>query len=337
MNITALEYGIILTKSGEVQNPINLDAFLAVAKLLCSFVGIPLNVLIAIVIIRQRHLRNKPRNVFLLGIILSNLSASLPVTIELAYWIVPTESMCQAYNAVVGLPYSVLLLNMLLALADKYVAIKFPLWHRKKVTVRLVVGALLLSLVLVTFILKFVFIFRLAPIRCEILFVHVKVMGLTTVILFVSCIIANFIVYRQTRALLQQTRTLSGHEPRNNQEAIIENNVMEEHVELSTFQIPNVNPSSNMAIHVDGENQRKLETEATRTLLAGVTSLFVFACPPMIFFFSVFTCRLINNDVECSSLTWLSPYFKIMGLSHTVYIPLIWLVRDEELRLALKW
>ena len=336
MNITH-QYGILLTKSGEVQNPIILDSFI-VAKLLCSFVGIPLNVLITIAIIRQRDLRNKPRNTFLLGIMLSNLLTSLPVIIELAYWTVPTETVCQAYSAVVGLPYSVLLLNMLLALTDKYIAIKFPIWHRKNVTVRLVICVLLLSSALVTFILKFVYIVGLVPIRCEILFVQIKVFGLTTAILFVSCVIANFIVYRQTRTLLQQTRALSGSdEPRNNQEPIIENNGMEEHVELSKFQIQNVNPSSNMAIHVNSENLRKLETEATRTLLAGVTSLFVFTCPPIIFWFSVFICRLINNDVECSSVTWLTPYFRIMGLFHTVYIPLIWLVRDEELQLALKW
>ena len=336
MNITR-EHDILLTKSGEVQNPIDLDTF-TVAKVLCSFVGIPLNALIAVTIISQRHLRNKPRNIFLLGIILSNLSASLPVTIELAYWTSPSEFLCQAYVAVVGLPYAVLLLNMLLALTDKCVAIKFPLWHREKVTVRLVVGVLLLSSALVTFILKFIHIVGLAPIRCEILIVRVQVFVGTAAILFVSCVIANFIVYRQTRAVLQNTRVLSGRgdEPGNSnqQQQIFENNLSrtEPPVELRTFTIINVNPSSSMTAHVSSENLRKLEMEATRTLLAGVTSLFVFTFPPIIFFLALFTCRLINNDVECTSVTWLSPYFNIMAMSHSAYIPLIWLVRDDELR-----
>ena len=94
--------------------------------------------------------------------------------------------MCQKYFIVVGLATLYRsVVNMLLALAEKYIAIKFPLWQG--VTVRFVVGVFLSS-ALVTFILKCVLIVVLAPFRCEILSVHIKVIRFTTTILFVSCI-----------------------------------------------------------------------------------------------------------------------------------------------------
>ena len=101
MNST-YEYGILLTKTGEWQNPINFNAFIAVAKILCTLVGFTLNVLITVIIISLRSLRNKPRNIF------TGLSR------------VSTESVCQKYFLVVGLAtlyHSVV--NMLLALAEK--------------------------------------------------------------------------------------------------------------------------------------------------------------------------------------------------------------------------
>ena len=120
MNST-YEYGILLTKAGEWQNPINFNAFIAVAKILCTLVGFTLNVLITVIIISLRSLRNEPRNIF------TGLSR------------VSTESVCQKYFLVVGLATLCRSdVNMLLALAEKYIAIKFPLWQG--VTVRFVVG-----------------------------------------------------------------------------------------------------------------------------------------------------------------------------------------------------
>ena len=63
MNST-YEYGILLTKTGEWKNPINFNAFIAVAKILCTLVGFTLNVLITVIIISLRSLRNEPRNIF---------------------------------------------------------------------------------------------------------------------------------------------------------------------------------------------------------------------------------------------------------------------------------
>jgi hypothetical protein len=71
-----------------------------ISKLICCFVGIPLNVSIAFTIIHHRRLHRKPRNIFLLGIIVSYLTFFIPAVIELIYWaLYPDDSVCQAYTS----------------------------------------------------------------------------------------------------------------------------------------------------------------------------------------------------------------------------------------------
>lgn len=364
MNTSSQHEGIILTKNGEKLNPMNLiNFFLIVTKLICSLIGIPLNVLIAIAIIRLRRLHSKPRHIFLLGIILADLYAFVPIIIQLTYWNIPIESVCEAYVAVVGLPYSILLLNMLLALVDRYVAIKKPMWHRKKVTVRRVGCCLLLGSASVTFVLKFLYIFGLAPLRCEIRHIHNKVLGWIRIVLFTSCIIINFIVYRQSRTLLQESRTLdplkSAKKMRisylknrfigENNDEIIDvdrnNDIIIEPTQPATEEIETQNaaaatvsvandPSSSMTIHVNSETLSRIELEATRTLVAGVTSLFVMASPLIIYFLAENSCRFFSNNLECNRFIWVAPYLKELGLLHAVYNPLIWLLRNNEFRLV---
>ena len=353
---------ILLTEDGKVQHPINVDLFLIVTKCITSVIGIPLNLLVAIIIIRLRRFHSKPRHIFLLGIIFSDLFIYVPVLIEFVYWNSPVNYVCEAYVAVVGLPYSILLLNMLiLALSDRYIAIKNPLWHRKRVTVRFAVICLLLSSASSVFIMKFVYIFGFAPIRCEIWFDHGRVVGLTTVLLFVLCTIANFIVYRQTKTLLQKSRTVKPEINdiglrtfiQNQETTDVESQAASQiYVGNNTNRTPalievqtignktwnatdsNVDTSASMAIHVDSKTLHKMEMEATRTLITSVTSLFAMALPPVLLFLTVYFCRLIGT-FQCSRVSWVAPYFKIFGLIHSSINPLIWLLRNDEFRLVL--
>ena len=352
---------ILLTEDGKVQHPINVDLFLIVTKCITSVIGIPLNLLVAIIIIRLRRFHSKPRHIFLLGIIFSDLFIYVPVLIEFVYWNSPVNYVCEAYVAVVGLPYSILLLNMLLALSDRYIAIKNPLWHRKRVTVRFAVICLLLSSASSVFIMKFVYIFGFAPIRCEIWFDHGRVVGLTTVLLFVLCTIANFIVYRQTKTLLQKSRTVKPEINDIGLRTFIQNQETTDVESQAASQIyvgnntnttpalievqtignktrnatdSNVDTSASMAIHVDSKTLHKMEMEATRTLITSVTSLFAMALPPVLLFLTVYFCRLIGT-FQCSRVSWVAPYFKIFCLIHSSINPLIWLLRNDEFRLVL--
>ena len=105
-------------------------------ELIVSIVGYLMNSAIACIIIFNKKLRTKPRNVFLLGIVLSNLPTSVRVFMELSYLISPNQELCQVlYVAVAGLPHVLFLTHLLLALVDRYAAIVHPLWHQEKVTI----------------------------------------------------------------------------------------------------------------------------------------------------------------------------------------------------------
>jgi dopamine receptor D1 len=92
---------VLYNANDEVYHPIIQNNFLMVIKFICCLIGIPLNVSIAVTIIRRRNLRNQPRNIFLLGIILSYVSFFVPAIIELLYWgPYPIDSVCQSYVAV---------------------------------------------------------------------------------------------------------------------------------------------------------------------------------------------------------------------------------------------
>ena len=361
MNDSNNQEGVLLTTSGEPQKATEINAFLIITKVLSCFIGIPLNVFVAIIIIRLRRLHSKPRNIFLLGIIFSNLLTFVPALIEVIYWVLPLDIVCQSYVAVGGLPNTLLLWNMLLALIDRYVAIKYPIWHREKVTVRRVIYFLLFSSVFLGFLIKFVFIFGLIQLRCTVWTVHSKVVGLTMAILFVLCVIAHFIVFQQTKTLLQKNRTLcpstkesigmqtfsnrkrrfSGED--NNQENVFAEgkiNEREGDVDLNAIVSapPNltsvVNLSSNMVIHVDNEKLSRMELEAARTLVIGVASLFAMTFAILVLFIILYVCQL--NKFECDSVRWLAPYFKELWLIHSVYNPIIWFMRNDEIWLLLK-
>ncbi|XP_057375326.1 5-hydroxytryptamine receptor 2B-like [Daphnia carinata] len=359
---------IILTPNGEVQKPISLDMFLIIIKIVSAFIGIPFNTFIVLIIIRLRRLHSKPRNIFLLAMIVSNLLLYFPSLIELIYWFLPLENVCRSYVAVIGLPNAILLWTIFLALADRYVAIKHPLKHKEKVTVRRAIVFLLISIIVLAFIMKFIFIVGLVPIACEIWFVHSKVIGATVFVLFTLCIVTHVIVYRQTKILLQESRTVKAkagskskgvtqaernemfNEPVDQQ--IVTRDIALIDPEIGGIQVE-ANPvtaesqaraiattdlhhsNTSMIIHVNIRALSQMEMEATRTLIAGVTSLFVMASPPLFFFLSVFLCRLTGRP-ECASIIWLAPYFREVSSVWAVYNPLLWLFRNGELWLILK-
>jgi dopamine receptor D1 len=339
---------VVLTHNGEVYNPIDLDDnFLIITKFVCCSIGIPLNLSIAFTIVHRRRLHRKPRNIFLLGIIFSYLAFFVPSVIKLICWAVyPTESVCLGYVAVVGVPQGLLLLNMLLALIDRYMAINHPLLHREKMNVRSAAVLIVIGSLVVVFLLKFIFIVHIiAPLRCEVCLVHVKLVLIVLSVLSLACTVFNFIVYRQTKDLLAESRRLTLV----SSNVVTENDEDVEWIELGTIgndsRINHRASSASgslttdhstqirtiMSIHVNKKKLSRIELEATRTLITGVTSLVVMALPPTIFVSIFLGCKLFF-EAECSSLNWLSPYMIELGLIHAVYNPLIFIVRNKELR-----
>lgn len=371
MNNSTIREDILYTISGEVQSPIDTNFILMAIKVILAFFGLPLNIFLGVIIARLRRLHSKPRNIFLLGILISNLIVFFPTVIEVLYWINPDVIICKAYVSIIGLPHIILLWNILCALVDRYIAITYPMWHRKKVTVRGAAWFLVASSASFVFFMKLVYIFEIVPFKCEIRILHGKIVGSTVATLFVACIIVHLIVYRRTRALLSESRTIGpgnrrtltttnvddGPPPNPNNPSTVPRQGLSTDGNNPGLRDSDPNPippvenqlngcelnrhqglhsSSHMFIHMPNGTLSKMEMWATKTLIEGVTSLFVFSSPLIILFFIIFFCHLLMEP-ECSSYSFLpGPYVKEFALVHAVYNPIIYLFRNEELWSVLK-
>ena len=318
MNNSSFQLEVVLTQNGEIYKPIEIGIASFIIKIVSCSIGIPLNISSTVAITRLRRLHRKSRNFFLLGIMLSYLSFFIIPTMELIYWgIYPDESLCHAYVATIALPQGLLLINMLLALIDRYFAINHPMLHRGKMTNRLACCLIVTSSILTVFLFKFIYIVGLGILRCEILFLHVKVASIFFVILFVSCTAMNIVVYRQTKILLSQSR-------------IIEATPADSVVAINQFSTV-VTP---MSVHVDRMKLCQLEMEATQTLIISVASLCVMPCLNVIFVAIFVACRLVFGQLECSNFNGIGFLIKEISLIPAIYGPIIFLVRNKELRTA---
>lgn len=337
------------------QLPVDLDTLLIVSKLITCSVGIPLNLSVVIAVTCHRQLRNRPRNIFLLGISFSYLSFFVPAIIELIDWKLSSieSAVCQANVAVIiGPPHALLLLNMSLALMDRYVAINHPVWYREKMTVSLASALVILSSAFIVLLIKFLYILGLgADASCQMWNVHTKTLTVILVILFSICSALNLIVYRQTPKCLSQTvsRLTSS-----NQTAITAEGEPIEWVEFDDFTnefhnqttlsaidsvVDDLSPSlRSMPVHLNVNSDdlmSQTEVKATRTLMVGVTSLVATAYASVVFVSSFFVCRMIVGELQCGNLTWMGRYLRELSLIPAFYGSLIFLMGNEELRKTL--
>ena len=334
----------VVVMNGTIKNPIDRNAFFVKFEFTVSTVGILMNMLIAGIIIFDKHLRTKPRNIFLLGLVISNLLASFPVFMEFSYSISPSQELCQMYVATVGLPYALFLTNMLLALVDRYAAIVHPLWHREKVTVRLAVFSQLVASISISVIFKFAYIAQFIPLNCELRLIQLKIIPFILLILFSICIVLQIIVYRRTRKILVERRSKGGKAKATNTRVftnfpvIIFNLVAQQIFQLIPA-LPvgeSASTPESLSVHISDSSINRLEIEATTTLVASVTSLSVVTCPVILLPLAVFICRLYFGNHICSTISSLAPYVKAFVVFHIVYHPTFYFLRSSELSSAAK-
>ncbi len=95
--------------NSSLTNTTEILAFKPIAILVFVSVGMPLNALIGLVIITTEHL-HKPRHIFWLGVIFSNLFALVTSLIEFIALYGPSRGFCTVFLLLVGIPYTTLLL-----------------------------------------------------------------------------------------------------------------------------------------------------------------------------------------------------------------------------------
>ncbi len=107
----------------QLSSPFCMDRVTTVLQFIEAFIGLPLNVMMAAIIISWRRLHS-PRNILWLGSAFSNLFILITINIIKFYafhWQdVPS---CKLYVFLVGIPYASLLMNLLLALIDRSICV----------------------------------------------------------------------------------------------------------------------------------------------------------------------------------------------------------------------
>ncbi len=80
---------------------------------------------------------------------------------------------------------------------------KFQVWHKRKITGRLVITTQVLVSVVISVIYKFPYVFHLIPLECEIHMIQVRLITVVLFILFMCCICGQIAVYIEAKILLK--------------------------------------------------------------------------------------------------------------------------------------
>jgi len=324
---------VFLDNDGEIIGAITIDLPLLVLKIVLCLIGVPINIT-AILITLCRPCVNdssRPRNVFLLANFFSNLAIFIPALLEIAYYFYPTnDSICQSFVATAGLAELFILQSTLLSLIDRYLAIQYPLWHWNKFTPQWATFWIILSFILTVLVSKSVYIFGIYELGCHVHFASNNIYGTLLGILFVLCIIGRSIVFIQKRTLLRNATHRNG-----------------ETIELQDLsggqhqQTGNENELPSLigvviqrASSMDSETLRQIEDGATKTMVSGVTSLFIFTFPRLVFYLVINICKAESLDSCSRDLAPAIPYFKQLDLLYAIYHPVIYLLYWRELTIS---
>ncbi len=104
--------------------------------------------------------------------------------------------------------------------------------------------------------------------------------------------------------------------------------------EETTLTLTRNNRNSTFSIHVGAEAISKLEVEAAWTLVIGAFSLILISSPISVVLVTSLSCNHSYDD--CTSVTWLIPYFGELVLTHTIFNPMVYTYRCHEFSDALK-
>ena len=337
---------------------IMLNKYTVVSHCIYCFFGVPLNVFVTAVVLCVDELWCKPRNSLLIGMLTGNLLSFLLATVEVIYYLSPSEDVCKVQHWIAGLPYTVFFLNLLLSLLDRYAAITRPFWHRDKVTVRAVVLWQTGLSLLLCLLIKCVFIFQIDPITCEVNQTEVNIYSAIVPTLFASCIVLRIALYFKTKELINQRRRGIVDPPQHNIELVELNQTTNALVVGSlslVVSVPTAVSSNNgtivttntsrtedhsngMGVHMTDETIDKLEEEATRTLVYSLTALLLLYTPVFAFLGFVLVYTQFYPIEECQSILNWGTYFEELANFHGIEQPLSYLYWSREFWSALrKW
>ena len=328
-------------------NPLEMDNFTLTIHCICCTVGLPLNMFIAVKIMRNCRLYNKPRYIFLLTLVMCNIFTLLTAVDEIVYYVWPNESVCKFFISINEVPYILFFFNLLLSLINRYVAMARPMWHHQKVTVPFVVFWLVVFNVTLALAINWVFISGAAELRCEINRTHTNTLDGTLLVLCISCITLKIVDYVKTRKSLPRSNHRSASSivvraiPRSNGGGGQQIEMIHIVAPQQQHQLPTNSHRNNeerLNIHMGSAALSRMENEATRTCVFGVLRLLLLPCPLLAFTFSHLICTQLlypgdesgNEQQQCQNILKWAPYFKELITFHALVHPSVFLLRSND-------
>ena len=252
-------------------------------------IGIPLNRFAAYAIVTVDELRRQTRYILLLGMLLGNILIFVILFDEVAYYVSPSEELCQFYRALLGLPYLIFSLNYLLVLVDNYVAITRPALHLTRFTVRNVVPFQIGLTIFVCCIAKLLYIVGVLQLSCEPYF-QSRILGISTLaLLIVSCAILKIVIFIKTKKIISGS----------NQSGASSVDDIEMAGDLDRKPgANNQQQQQQLRAHTTEEATAKQEKKAMRALMFSVISLLIVYIPRLLFALSEYICIKIHPGEE---------------------------------------
>ena len=291
-------------------------------------IGLPLNILVGWVILRNRRLHN-PRNAFWLGSIVCHLVTLLMGAFEAILVMKHPNVFCQMYVLLVGSPYTILLVSLLLATADRWIALSYPLRHRRHVTVFRVAVVLLSSWVLVLGAMTSPY--WSGKIQLPSCSVQPEVMKWVT---FSYLVLVVIIIFAQVKVYTKACEYFwyGAHRPHNSSDRQPQ---PVDAVWVSSNSSHNRLQSDEYFVHLPDKTITRLELEASVTLWCGVVSLCLFTLPMSGLFVTIFVCRATGQR-WAGQVVALVPYARELLLLHPVFSTLLYVFRSQEFSRALR-
>ena len=316
---------------------IYMDTFLCFTHFGCASIGLPLNFVVISTILHSKRLRQS-RNITWLGIAFSHIIILFNRIFELVVYVTQDRTLCSIFVFMVGLPHAILLLNSFLALVDRYVSITYFSWYKRHVKSHYIVVGQVIAVSLLIIVTKFHYIrdyiFRLANVDCYVNSSDGIEVSVVIHILIMLCIVGQIIVYCKTKKILTNAAnprlTISAvHFERRGNLQTPEGSV----IMVINGDETNCDTSRQQRrfLRKDMKTISHLEVEATRNLIAGIFSLFVFAIPSCALFTIGMGCVHLFNDVEkCSAVIWASAYTSGLSSFITIYNPIFFIFRCRD-------
>ena len=350
------------TSYAPVSHLIPMNKFVATINVICSVVGIPMNVLTAVFILLKRRL-HQTRNILWLSVAFSNVFILLHQLVEFYAYQFKSEAAEKIFILVLGLPDTSLALNLFLSLVDRYVCIAHSSWYKRKVTTTWIISGQIGCFSILCVLTKGHYLFGFIPLPEELATTDMKIVRIVGSIFVLLCLVGQISLYFKVKYYLdlgkEADTPVSSHiraqynykarqpQAKNMQitefmggETQEENSLDDFHrhrAAAASLQNRQATKSS-FFIHVGNNKISRLDLKSARLAVENVSLFLVFFLPFYVAFMFAISADCISVNIvlqKCSPYLWTAIYTRGIVVFYAIVSPIFCFTRSHDLSQAL--